>query len=133
MVEIHYGLCIPRLLNVTAWMAGCLYDVVAVSMSAGVGIVIRFVLAGCWVTVVVCLRLKNRSSVGWHSCVVSRVGVLCGIVHGAGNDILMRGGACAAELRLMGFGVGSFYVSGCVFVLLSFCVLRLLLLVGGII
>jgi hypothetical protein len=26
---------------------------------------------------------------------------LCGIAHGAGNVMLMRGGACAAELCLM--------------------------------
>jgi hypothetical protein len=71
------------------------------------------------VKMVVCLRLINLSSVGWY-CVVGRVGVLCGIVHEAGKAILMRGGACAAELRLMGLGVGSFCVSGCVFVLLSF-------------
>ena len=33
------------------------------------------------------------------------VGGLCGIVHGVGNAMLMRGGACAAELRLMGLGL----------------------------
>ena len=33
-------------------------------------------------------------------------GLLCGMVHGAGKAIMMRGGACAAELRLMGVGVG---------------------------
>ena len=53
---------------------------------------------------------------GWYS-VVGSVGVLCCIVHGAGNPILMRGGACAAELRLMGLGVGSRCVMVCVFVL----------------
>ncbi len=41
--------------------------------------------------------------------------VLYGIVHGAGNAVLMRGGACAAELRLMGFGVGSCCVGVCIF------------------
>ena len=86
-------LCIALVLNVTAWMAGCLNVVVTVSMLDGVGVVIRFVLAGCWVTVVVCLRVKSLSSVCWYS-VVGSVGVLCGIVHGAGNVILMRGGAC---------------------------------------
>jgi len=34
-------------------------------------------------------------------------GVLCGIVHGAGNAMLMLGGACAAELRLMGLVFGT--------------------------
>ena len=56
--------------------------------------------------VVVCFRLKNLSSVDWYS-EVDNVGVLCGIVHGAGNAILMQGGACVAELRLMRLGVGS--------------------------
>ncbi len=61
---------------------------------------------------------------------VGNVGVLCGIVHGAGNAILMLGGACAAELRLMGLGVGSrcamlvcLFCSPFVF-FLSFCVGR---------
>ena len=35
---------------------------------------------------------------------------VCGMVHGVGKAMLMRGGACAAELRLLGVGVGS----GCV-------------------
>ncbi len=48
---------------------------------------------------------------------VGNVGVLCGIVHGAGNAILMRGGTCAAELRLMGLGAGSRCAKVCVFVL----------------
>ncbi len=94
-------LCIPLVLNVTACMAGCLYDVVAVSLLDGVGVVLRFVSGGCWVVVVMCLRVKNLSSVGWL-CVVGNVGGLCGIVHGAGNAMFMRGGACDAELRLMG-------------------------------
>jgi hypothetical protein len=68
------------------------------------------------VTVVVCFRVKNLSMVGWFS-VVDSVGVLCGIVHGAGEAISMRSGACAAELRLMGLGVGSRFAMGCVFVL----------------
>ena len=45
------------------------------------------------------------------------VGGLCGIVHGAGNAILMRGGTCSAELRLLGLGVGSRCAMVCVFVL----------------
>ena len=45
------------------------------------------------------------------------VGDLCGIVHGAENAIFMRGGACAAELRLMGLGVRSRCAKVCVFVL----------------
>ena len=43
---------------------------------------------------------------GWDS-VMGSVGVFCGIVHGAGNAMLMRGGACATELRLMGVGAGA--------------------------
>ena len=51
-------------------------------------------------SVVVCFLVKNLASVGGYS-VVGNVGVLCGSVHGVGNAILMRGGACATELRLM--------------------------------
>ena len=109
-------LCIPLVLNVTACVAGCLYVVVAVSMLDCVGVLIRSVLAYCWVMVVVRLRVKNLSSVGWYSLGGS-VGVLCGIVYGAGNAVLMRGGACATELRLMGLGVGSRCAMVCVFVL----------------
>jgi hypothetical protein len=47
--------------------------------------------------------------------VVGSDGVLCGIVHGAGNAMLIRGGACAAKLRLMGLGVGSCCAIVCVF------------------
>ena len=75
-----------------------------VSLLGGVGVLIRFVLAGCWVAVFVCFLVKNLSSVSWYG-VAGKVGGLCGIVHGAENAILMRGGACAAELRLMGLGV----------------------------
>ena len=46
-------LCIPLVLNVTACMAGCIYDGVAVSFLDGVGVLIQFVLAGCWVMKVV--------------------------------------------------------------------------------
>jgi hypothetical protein len=52
-------------------------------------------------------------------------------VHGVGNAMLMRGGACAAELRLMGLVGGSLCVSGCVFVVWLCCVFCLLLFVGG--
>ena len=34
-------------------------------------------------------------------------GLLCGMVDGAGKAMLMRGGACGAELRLMGVRVCS--------------------------
>jgi hypothetical protein len=52
-------------------------------------------------------------------------GLLCGMVHGAGKAMLMRGGACAAELRLMLVGVGSGCVGDClifyyVFVFVAF-------------
>jgi hypothetical protein len=46
------------------------------------------------------------SSVGWDN-VVGNGRVVYGIVHGAGNALLMRGGACGAELRLMGVRVCS--------------------------
>ena len=88
----------------------------AVFLLDGVIVFVVFVLAGCWVAVVVCCLVKNLSSVGWYS-VVGNVEVLCGIVHGAGNAILMRGGACAAEPRLLGLRVGSRCAMVCVFVL----------------
>ena len=50
--------------------------------------------------------MKNLSSVSWDN-VVGNGRALCGIVHGAENAMLMGSGACAAELRLMGLGVGS--------------------------
>jgi len=40
-------------------------------------------------------------------------GLLCDMVHGAGKAMLMRGGACAAEMRLMGLRVGSGCVGAC--------------------
>ena len=57
-----------------------------------------------------CLVVRNLSNV---VCVVgSRCGLfLWGIVHGVGNAMLMRGGACAAELRLM-VVFGGFWVWG---------------------
>jgi hypothetical protein len=85
-------------------------------MLDGVRVFLLFVLDDCWVTVVVFFRVKNLSKVSWYS-VVGNVGVLYGIVHGAGKAILMRGGACAAELRLMGLGDKSRCAMGCVFVL----------------
>ena len=42
-------------------------------------------------------------------------------MHGAENAILMRDGACAAELRLMVVEVGFRLAMVCVFVVLSFC------------
>ena len=70
--------------------------------------------------VVMCLRVKNLSSVG-SFCAMGSVGGLCGIVHGAGNAMLMRGGACAAELRLMGMWVASCFEVGVVCACCSFC------------
>ena len=87
-----------------------------VSFLGGVGVLIRVMLAGCWVAVFMCFLVKNLSSVSWYG-VAGIVGGLCGIVHGAENAILMRGGACAAELRLMGLGVRSRCAKVCVFVL----------------
>ena len=68
-----------------------------------------------------CLRVKYLSSVGWF-CLVDSIGGLYGIVHGAGNTMLMRDGACAAELRLMGLGVVSSIEVGFVCDVCSFCV-----------
>ena len=51
-------------------------------------------------------------------------------MHGVGNAMLMRGGACAAELRLMGLVGGSLCVSGCVFVVWLCCVFCLLFVCG---
>jgi hypothetical protein len=65
--------------------------------------------------------VKNLSIVDWCNLLGS-VGGLKGIVHGAGNAMLMRGGACAAELRLMGVGVSSCCVVIGVFKLCNLCV-----------
>ena len=77
-----------------------------VYLLGGVGVLFRVVLAGCWVAVFMCFLVKNLSSVSRYG-VAGVGGGLCGIVHKAENAILMRGGACAAELRLMGLGVRS--------------------------
>ena len=87
---------------------------VTASLVEDVGVVFWFVVAGCWVSVVVCFRVKNLSLVGWDN-VEGNGRVLCGIVHGAGNAMLMRGGACAAELCLMGLGVSSCCAGVCIF------------------
>ena len=49
------------------------------------------------------------------------IGGLYGIVHGAGNAMLIRGGACTAELRLMGLGVGTCIEVGFACDVYSFC------------
>ena len=74
-----------------------------------------------------CLRVKYMSSVGWF-CLVGSIGSLYGIVHGAGNAMLRRGGACAAELRLMGLGGASSIEVGFVCDVCSFCVCCFLIL-----
>ena len=96
-------LCIPLVLNVTAFMGGCRYSFV-------VGVLCCSILCFCLddgcvgvrleVTCVLC-HLLYCSSVVCLYLVVSMGGFRCGITLGAGNAILMRGGACAAELRLM--------------------------------
>jgi hypothetical protein len=102
-------LCIPLVLNVTACMGGCLYDVVEVSSVGDVGVLLCCILVECWVVEI--LRVKNLSSVCWF-CLVCSIGGLYGSVHGAGNAMLMRGGACAAELRLLGLWVASYFEVG---------------------
>ena len=89
------------------------------SLVEDAGVVIWFVVAGCWMSVVVCFRVKNLSRVGWDIVVGNRR-VLCVIVHGAGNAMLMRGCDCAAELGLMGLGVGSCCGGVCIFDVRSF-------------
>ena len=66
-----------------------------------------------------CFFVKKLFSVSWYG-VAGNVGGLRGIVHGAENTILMRGGACAAELRLTGVGVRSRRAMYFVFVSLIF-------------
>ena len=86
---------------------GCRHDMVSSSL-LGVGCgCLWFAVGYCFLFM--CSRVKNLSSVGWV-CVAGFGGLLCGMVHGAGKAMLMRGGACAAELHLMEVGVGS----GCV-------------------
>ncbi len=63
---------------------------------------------------VLCFRVKNLSAVGWDH-VVGNGRVLCFIVHGVGNAMLMRGDACAAELHLLGLGIGSRCAGVCIF------------------
>jgi len=87
---------------------------VTASLVEDVAIVFWFVFAGCWVSVVVCFRVNNMSIVGWDN-VVDNGRVLCGVVYGARNGMLMRGGACAAELHLMGSGDGSCCDGVCIF------------------
>ena len=41
--------------------------------------------------------------------------LLCGIVHGAGNAMLIRGDTCVAELRLLRLGVGCGCAGTCLF------------------
>ncbi len=52
------------MLNVTAWMARCLYYMVSAASVVGVGVVFWIVYAGWWVSVVVCFWVKNLSSMG---------------------------------------------------------------------
>ena len=90
-------------------------------MSSASLLMFRVVLVGFrelrWEWVLV----KNLCIVDWW-CLLGSVGGLKGIVHGAGNAMLMRGGACAAELRLMGVCVSSFCVVFGVFKLYTLCV-----------
>ena len=87
---------------------------------------IRVVVAGCWVAVCKWFLVKKLSSVSWY-CVVGNVGGLWGIVQMAENAMLMRGGTCAAELRLMGLGFRSRCAGISVFVWWAFCVVCFLL------
>ncbi len=69
-------------------------------------------VVGCCMLGDVCFRVKNLSSVGCV-CVVDRGRLSRGMVHGAGKAMLMRGGTCAAELRLMGLRVNFNRVGAC--------------------
>ena len=96
-------LCIPRVLNVTAFMGGCRYSFVVGMRCCSflfLGIVDGWV--GVWfeVTCFLCHFLYCYNVVCLY-LVVSMGGFRCGTTLGTGNAILMRGGACAAELRLM--------------------------------
>ena len=56
---------------------------------------------GCDVWGIVWFRVQYLSIVVCVCGVNMGVGFLCGMEHGVGKAMLMRGGACAAELRLM--------------------------------
>ncbi len=74
-------------------MSGSLFTVVGGGLCViGVG----FIDLG-----VVCMQVNNLSRVVWASEAGVIRGFLCDMEHGVGKTMLMRGGACAAELRLM--------------------------------
>jgi len=104
----NMALCMPLVLNVTAWIAGCRYGLGSVSLfELGSGVVSVFTF-GCGVWGIVCFRIQYLSSVVYVCGIDMGGGFLCDMEHGIGKTMLMRGGACAAELRLMGawFGLG---------------------------
>ncbi len=61
---------------------------------------------GCGIWGTVCFRVHYLSSVVCVCGIDMCVGFLYGMEHGVRKGILMRGGACAAELRLMGAWFG---------------------------
>ena len=96
-------LCMLLVLNVTSFMGGCRYSFV-VGMWCCSFLFLGIVDGGMGVRLdVACVlcHLLYCSNVVCLYLVVSMGGFRCGITLGAGNAILMRGGACAAELRLM--------------------------------
>ena len=132
-------LCIPLVLKVTAFMGGWRYSFVVEVLCSSI---VWFGLGGACVglrlevSCVVC-HLMYCSSVVCLYLVVFMCGFRWGITLGAGKPMLMRGGACATELRLM---VGCVCLSssgrcclsfcgfcGCIFLLLMFGVLCIFL------
>ena len=65
-----------------------------------------FLFFGCGVWGIVCFRVQYLSSVVCVCGIDIGEGFLCGMEHGVGKAILMRGGACATELRLTGIWLG---------------------------
>ena len=65
-------------------------------------------IVGCGLWGIVFFRVQYLSSLVCVSGIDIGGGCLCGMEHGVGKAMLMRGGACAADLRLMGvwFGLG---------------------------
>ncbi len=95
-------LCMPLVLNVMARMAVRQYGGMLIFLSVVVGGGVRICFYYCCESGVVFLRVNNLSRIDWVFVDERRGVFLCDMDHGVGKAMLMRGGACAAELRLMG-------------------------------